>query len=127
MNAKISRDPDPELTEACTRQLRDLVAAEGFGAERVWVGAADQERADDIRRGLRRAAAHLRIACWAVYHLCDQGPDCADGHEFCKLAGDGACVWHVHFRAHRIEDARAFMREKAARLGWPDRGRGGRS
>ena len=116
--------PDAErdkLTDQATAHLRDLIEARGWGAEAVLHGIASEDRADKWRLAFRRAGRRLAVSVWAVWHYCGQGRDCGNGHLYCERAGAGHC-WHLHVRAYRIEDARAFMRSKARRLGWPKRG-----
>lgn len=118
------RDPDRDrLTGDAESHLRQLVDLKGFGVESVYYGCATQERADDWRRAFKRAGKRLGVAVWAVWHHCGDGPFCADGHRYCELAGDTDCTWHVHFRAHQMDDAQRYMAAKAKAFGWPQRTR----
>jgi hypothetical protein len=119
--------PDPArdgLTADAERHLRDLVDGQGFGVEGVLYGCASEARADEWRRAFKRAGRRLGVSVWSVWHYCE-GPDCGGGHRYCQLAGEPGCTWHVHYRAHRPEDAARFMAAKAKTLGWPQRGRKG--
>jgi hypothetical protein len=86
------------------RYIDALVEEEGFGREREYVGITTQERADEVRRGLRTAGRHRGVSVKAYWTPCG---GCA--------AGGAACAWHVHFSAYDPEDARAY-KERQARL-----------
>ena len=93
--------------ESFDRYIRDQVEQVGFGVERKYYGIITPGRADEVRRGLRRAGRHLGVAVKAFTASCT---GCRDGGHDCRH--------HVLFTSYSMEAARVYMRQKAASHGW---------
>lgn len=82
--------------------VQKLLAERGYGHEREYVGVTTQERADEVRRGLRRAGNHLGASMKVFWRQCT---GCADGGPECR--------YHVSFTAYDKEVARAYKQRAA--------------
>lgn len=88
--------------------VADLVEQDGFGVGRVYFGITSRERADLIRRRLRRAGSHLNppVSVKAYWYGCG---GCRDGGRECR--------YHVSFTAFDPGEAKEYMRQRLAGLG----------
>jgi hypothetical protein len=77
--------------------VKRLVAEEGYGAERHYFGIETQERAEEVRKGMRNAGRHLEISVKAFWYDCK---GCDDGGDNCRF--------HVSFTAYDPEAARQY-------------------
>ena len=93
--------------ESFDQYIRDQVERAGFGAEWVYYGITNPGRADEVRRGLRRAGKHLDVAVKAYTAECGG----------CRNGGAG-CRYHVLFTTYTMEAARAYMKQTAANRNW---------
>lgn len=93
--------------EDFTGYIRAQVEQVGFGAELEYFGITDPARADEVRRGLRRAGKKLGVAVKAFTAGCDG----------CRHGGPD-CRHHVLFSTYDMEVARDYMRRKAEALRW---------
>lgn len=93
--------------ESFDHYIRDQVATDGFKVEWTYFGCETEARADEVRRGLRRAGQHLRVSVKVFITEC-QG---------CRHGGP-ECRYHVPFTSYDSQDARAYMAAKAATLQW---------
>lgn len=79
-----------------------LVEERGWGVEREYVGVTTQERAEQIRKGLRQAGRHLGCSIKAFWVEC----------EGCDAGGD-ACAYHVKFSAYHPDAARRYKAKQS--------------
>ncbi len=82
-------------TTSFDHYVRQLVEQRGFGHEWTYFGLETEDRAREVRRGLRRGATHLGVSLRAFWEPC----------RGCKLGGP-SCRYHVHFTAFHPEEAR---------------------
>ncbi len=93
--------------------VQHLVEEEGFGVERHYFGCETEERAREVRRGLRRGATHLGVSLRAYWGPC---PGCKNGGPECR--------YHVYITAFAPEDAKRHMASRrGASAGTPRTGR----
>jgi hypothetical protein len=85
-----------------------LVDEAGFGAERVYFGITSADRADQVRRRLRRAGAHLNppVSVKAFWYACTG----------CRQGGPD-CRYHVSFTAYEPGAARDYKLAQLAGQG----------
>jgi len=93
--------------ESFDRYIREQVDQSGFGVEHEYFGITSPDRAEEVRRGLRRAGKHLGVAVKAFTK------DCAG----CRLGGRD-CRHHIMYTSYDLAAAREYMRSKAASLHW---------
>lgn len=111
----IRRDQDEKAAQARVRYVTrsrtttfdhfvsDLVEKMGFGSERVYFGIETEDRARQVRRGLRRGATHLGVSIKSFWEPCG---GCEDGGDTCR--------YHVRFTAFTPVHARRYGRRKGA-------------
>lgn len=94
--------------------LREKIDETGFGVGWVWVGCETEDRADEVRRGFKRAARHLGVAVRTYTRECPgEGRGCQPGGPECRF--------HVPVTAFDMDSARQY---RAARdLAAQDSGR----
>lgn len=79
------------------RYVSELVQEEGYGAERQYFGITGAERADEVRRKMRRAGMHLGISVKAFWKECTGCPN-----------GGADCRYHVYYTAYDPTEARRY-------------------
>ncbi len=77
--------------------VRDLVDQRGYGHAREYVGVTTEERAEQVRRGIRNAGRALGHSIKAFWKPC---PGCQDGGADCRF--------HIEFTAYEPGAARAY-------------------
>lgn len=82
--------------------IENLIRERGFGVEREYVGIVSRERAEQIRRGMKTAGRHLKVAVKSFWRPC---PGCD--------AGGPECCFHVSFTAYDPEVARQYKARQA--------------
>lgn len=90
--------------------IRDLVEQDGFGVERTYFGITKPERAEEVRRRMKRAGSHLGVSVKAFWSEC----------KGCKNGG-ADCRYHVSFTAYDPDDARRYKQQQSGAK--PSRGR----
>lgn len=93
------------------RYISELVEQEGYGAERQYFGITTPERADEVRRRMRRAGQHLGVSVKAFWKECTG----------CSNGGTG-CRFHVYYTAYDPDAARKYKAGQAT-SSKPRRGR----
>lgn len=86
--------------ESFDAHIQRLVEKAGYGVPATYYGIEDAARADEVRRGLRRAGKRLGVAVKAFTAAnlgCQRHPD---------------CQYHVLYTCYSLEDARRFMEAK---------------
>lgn len=86
--------------------VRKLVSEKGWGHERAYAGVASQEEADEIRRKLRAAGAHVGVSVKAFWERCPRPKSCPAGE---------SCRFHIRYTAYKIEDARRYKAGQSRR------------
>lgn len=77
--------------------IQKLLDERGFGFEREYVGIVTQDRANQVRLGMRKAGQHLGVSVKAFWKPCE---GCKDGGNDCRF--------HVSFTAYDPEVARDY-------------------
>ena len=84
--------------------IRDLVDQEGYGAERLYFGITDQDRADKIRKAMKQAGRHLGHSVKAFWEPCSG----------CQLGGR-ECRFHVRYSAYDPAVAKRYKAQQSAK------------
>lgn len=82
--------------------IRDLVEQDGFGVERTYFGITEPDRAETVRRRMKRAGTHLGVSVKAFWKPCK---GCSNGGKECRF--------HVLFTAYDPEQARQYKQKQA--------------
>ena len=77
--------------------IQRLVSERGYGVEREYFGIETEERAEQVRKGLRNAGRHMNVSVKAFWKPCK---GCAEGGKSCR--------YHVAFTAYDPEKAREY-------------------
>jgi hypothetical protein len=85
--------------------ITDLIQVRGFGYERIYFGVTTQDRAEQIRRGLRNTRRHLHVAVKAFWEPCTG----------CEPGG-ADCRFHIRYTAYDLDDARAYKAAGTPRM-----------
>ena len=77
--------------------IKNLLSERGYGIEREYFGIETEERAEQVRRGMRNAGRHLNVSVKAFWKSCT---GCEEGGKTCR--------YHVAFTAYDPEKAREY-------------------
>lgn len=83
--------------------IRDLVQQDGYAAERTYFGITDQDRAETVRRRMKRAGTHLGVSVKAFWKPCT---GCEHGGKECRF--------HVYYSAYDPAAAREYKQQQSA-------------
>jgi len=83
--------------------IRDLIDQDGYGAEREYFGIENPDRAETVRRRMKRAGTHLGVSVKAFWKEC---PGCNNGGPSCR--------YHVFFTAYDPDVARQYKQKQVA-------------
>lgn len=84
--------------------ITELIQQEGYGAERIYFGVTNQDRAEKIRRGMRQAGRHLGHSVKAFWEPCSG----------CKNGGRD-CRFHIRYSAYDPEEAKRYKAQQATK------------
>jgi hypothetical protein len=90
--------------ESWDRYILRLVRERGYGHEREYVGIADEQRAETVRKKLRTAARHQGVSAKVFWRPCGG----------CEHGGPG-CAYHVAYTVYDPAAARAYKGRQARR------------
>lgn len=85
--------------------IQDILDRDAWREENHYYGITDEERAAQVRRGLRQAGRHMNpnVAVHTYYYPCAG----------CKNGGPD-CRFHVLYSVHTMEEARAYKAKIAS-------------